>query len=102
MRGQRPLVIALPIRAGLTLGGLAGEKRSSPATRFGARVRPARRREDVPRGAPGHVPRTIQVSVLSISAALACEGSPRTSGRSAAAPAAVAGRTRRPEGLHAQ
>src|SRR5579885_3228817 len=102
MRGRQTFFIDSPTRAGLTLGGLAGEKMSSPTTRFGARVRPARHREDVPRGAPGHVPRTIQVSVLSISAALACEGSPRTSGRSAAAPAAVAGRTRRPEGLHAQ
>jgi hypothetical protein len=87
MRGQRTLLIALPFRAGLTLGGRLS--------------RPARRSTDVPRRAPGHVPRTIQVGVQPISAALACEGSPRTSGLAAAAPAAVAGRERPRQGLHA-
>jgi hypothetical protein len=87
MRGRRTLLIALPFRAGLTLGGRLS--------------RPARRSTDVPCRAPGHVPRTIQVGVQPISAALACEGSPRTSGGAAAAPAAVAGRERPRQGLHA-
>ncbi len=80
MRGQWASFIGSPIRAGLTRGGLLS--------------RPARRHTDIPRGAPGHVPRPIEVDVQPISAALACECSPRTSGLAAAAPAAVAGRKR--------